>query len=135
MPFRSQEYAPRCAVCQQAAAIACRQCRLPICELHACAPHGSCEQCATEMYFAVSRAGKRHLKGGAAVAFVSAIGFYTVNALPLIAPAAVAVLVLGVVAGIGTVLWGGSVSPRLAERALLRRPHRRGLLPSPDRPG
>jgi hypothetical protein len=85
------------------------------------------------MYFAVSRAGQRHVLGGSAIAFVSAIGFYTLNALRLFPPLTATLLVLGVVTGIGTVLWGGSVSPRLAERAMLRRPLKRRLLTSPDR--
>ncbi len=74
------------------------------------------------MYFAVSRAGQRHVLGGSAVAFVSTIGFYTLYALRLFPPLAASLFVLGVFAGIGAVLWGGSISPRLTERAMLRRP-------------
>ena len=90
--------------------------------------------CATEMYFAVSRAGHRHVLGGSAVAFVSTIGFYTLDALRLFPPLAATLAVVGVVAGIGAVLWGGSISPRLTERAMLRRTLKpRRLLSSPDR--
>jgi len=135
VPFRSHEYVERCALCEQPAPGVCPQCQLPICEAHACAPHSSCERCATEMYFAVSRAGKRHVKGGSAIAFVSAIGFYTISALRLVPPITASLLALGVLTGIGAVLWGGSISPRLAERALLRRPLKRRLLSSPDRAG
>ena len=85
------------------------------------------------MFFAVSRAGKRHVLGGSAVAFVSAIGFYALDALRVFPPATAGLLALGVLTGIGAVLWGGSISPRLTERAMLRRPFKRRLLSSPDR--
>jgi Zn-dependent alcohol dehydrogenase len=133
VPFRSQEYVERCGTCEEKAQGACPQCRLPICAAHACAPHGYCERCATEMFFAVSRAGQRHVLGGSAIAFVSTIGFYTLNALRVFPPLTASLLVLGVLTGIGAVLWGGSVSPRLTERAMLRRQIKRRLLPSPDR--
>ena len=55
-----------------------------------------------------SKAGKRHVLTGSAIAFVSTIGFYTLNALRLFPPVAAALLVLGVATGIGAVLWGGS---------------------------
>jgi Zn-dependent alcohol dehydrogenase len=134
VPFRSQPYVVRCNECDAGAATACPQCRAPICVAHAYAPHGYCEQCATEMYFAVSRAGKRHVLTGSAIAFVSTIGFYTLNALRIFPPVAAALLVLGVATGIGAVLWGGSISPRLTERAMLRRQLKpRRLLSLPDR--
>lgn len=89
------------------------------------------------MYFAVSRAGQRHVLGGSAIAFVSSIGFYTLYALRMLPSVAAALLVIGVATGIGAVLWGGSISPRLTERALLRRrfkqPRPVALLESPDR--
>lgn len=85
------------------------------------------------MYFAVSRAGQRHVVSGSVIAFISTIGFYTLNALRLFPPVTAALLLAGVGAGIGTVLWGGSISPRLTERAMLRRQLKRRLLPSPDR--
>lgn len=89
------------------------------------------------MFFAVSRAGQRHVLGGSALAFVSSIGFYTLYALRMFPPVIASLLVLGVAAGIGAVLWGGSISPRLTERAMLRRmikpPKPAGLLQSPDR--
>jgi hypothetical protein len=87
------------------------------------------------MFFAVSRAGKRHIATGSAIAFVSTIGFYTLNALRVFPPLAATLLVLGVAAGIGAVLWGGSISPRLTERAMLRRQPPPRLLASaePDR--
>jgi hypothetical protein len=133
VPFRSQEFVVRCSTCEEKANSTCPQCQTPLCEAHACAPHGSCERCATEMFFAVSRAGQRHVVSGSAIAFISTIGFYTLNALRLFPPLTAALLLAGVAAGIGTVLWGGSISPRLTERAMLRRQLRRRLLPSPDR--
>jgi hypothetical protein len=91
------------------------------------------------MYFAVSRAGQRHVLGGSAIAFVSSIGFYTLYALRMMPSVAAALLVVGVATGIGAVLWGGSISPRLTERAMLRRrikqPRPVALLESPDRIG
>jgi len=121
VPFRSQEYVERCTACEQRARTACPQCRAPICAGHACAPHGYCEGCATEMYFAVSRAGHGHILGGSAIAVVSTIGFYLLYALRMFPPLASAMVVLGLATGIGAVLWGGSISPRLTERAMLRR--------------
>jgi len=91
------------------------------------------------MYFAVSRAGQGHIRSGSAIAFVSAIGFYALNMLRVFPPLAAALLVLGVATGVGAVLWGGSISPRLTERAMLRRPLKpRRLLthvPVPAPPG
>ena len=119
--------------CEEMAPGACPQCRAPVCEAHACDPHGFCERCATEMYFAVSRAGHRHVLGGSAIAFVCAVGFYTVNMLRVFPPLAAALLVLGVATGVGAVLWGGSISPRLTERAMLRRTLKARRLLSPAR--
>jgi hypothetical protein len=85
------------------------------------------------MYFAVSRAGQGHVLGGSAIAFVSTIGFYTLNALRVFPPLTAALLVAGVLTGIGAVLWGGSISPRLTERAMLRRQVKRRLLSAPER--
>ncbi|HWM87452.1 MAG TPA: hypothetical protein VNO33_16480 [Kofleriaceae bacterium] len=83
------------------------------------------------MYFAVSRAGHSHILGGSAIAVVSTIGFYLLYALRMFPPLASAMVVLGLATGIGAVLWGGSISPRLTERAMLRRTiKQRRLLPA-----
>ncbi|HUS68780.1 MAG TPA: hypothetical protein VMZ28_29795 [Kofleriaceae bacterium] len=122
MPFRSQAYRERCGSCDAFAAdAACPRCRAPVCATHACDPYGCCEPCATEMYFAVSKAGRRHIVGGGALAFVSTIGLYALYALRVFPPLAAGLLVAGLATSFAVMMWGGSISPRLAELSLKRK--------------
>ena len=121
MPFRAQQYRERCGSCDAFATTGCPRCRAPVCAAHACDPYGCCEPCATEMYFAVSKAGRRHVVGGSAVAFISTVGLYALYALRVFPPVAAGLLVAGLGAGFAVMMWGGSISPRLAELSLKRK--------------
>jgi hypothetical protein len=88
------------------------------------------------MYLAVSRAGKRTILGGSGVAAVSTSGLYALYALHAFPPLAALLLIGGVAAGFGVMLWGGAVSPRLAERTLRRElKHPKLLSPALGREG
>jgi hypothetical protein len=121
MPFRSQAYKERCGSCEAFAAAGCPRCRAPVCAAHACDPYGCCETCATEMYFAVSKAGRRHIVGGSTLAFLSTVGLYALYALRVFPPIAAGLLVAGLAGGFAVMMWGGSISPRLTELALKRK--------------
>ena len=120
-PFRDQAFRERCGDCDAFADASCPRCRAPVCATHACAPYGCCEPCATEMYFAVSKAGRRHIVGGGALAFLSTVGLYTLYALRVFPPVAAGLLVTGLATSFAIMMWGGSISPRLAELSLKRK--------------
>lgn len=73
------------------------------------------------MYFAVSKAGRHHIVGGSAMAFLSTLGLYALYALRVFPPIAAGLLVAGLAGGFAVMMWGGSISPRLAELTLRRK--------------
>ena len=87
--------------------------------------------CATDIYFAVSKAGRHQILGGSAVAAVSTCGLYALYALHVFPVMAAGILVLGVASGFGAMLWGGTVSPRLVDRSLRKQLKHPVLLPEP----
>lgn len=121
-PFRSQRFAERCTArsCDAAAEVGCPRCRAPLCQSHTCEPYGCCEGCAIDLYFAVSRAGRRKVLSGGAATIVSTLGLYALYAVHLAPPVALGIMVAGIGLGVGTLLWGGTVSPRLVDRAFRR---------------
>jgi hypothetical protein len=70
------------------------------------------------MYFAVSRAGRGTVLGGSVITAVSTAGLYALYAVQLFPAVVAGLLAAGLAAGFGVILWGGSISPRLADRAL-----------------
>ena len=70
------------------------------------------------MYFTVSRAGKRTVLGGGVITAVSTGGLYALYALQMFPIVVAAMLAAGLATGFITMVWGGSISPRLADRAL-----------------
>ncbi len=135
MPFRTQLFVERCAACDEAARRVCPRCRAPVCPAHTCEPYGCCEVCATDIYFAVSKAGRAQMLGGSAVAAVSTAGLYALYALHVFPVMAAGILVVGLASGFGAMFWGGAVSPRLVDRSLRKQLKHPALLPEPPLSG
>lgn len=118
--FRSQEFRELCGACKEPAGSACPRCEQPLCAEHVFPPDGCCEPCAIDIYLAVSRAGKRHLTAGSVLGGVAMALFYICWQIQYLPVALLSVVVAGFAASLGTICWGGVISPRLADRRLRR---------------
>lgn len=112
--------------------MACPRCQQPLCAGHAFPPDGCCEGCAVEIYLTVSRAGKKHLTAGTMIGGVATGLFYLCWYIQYLPISVLAVVALGFCASVISILWGGMVAPRLADRRLRRQlGHGRALLRAP----
>jgi hypothetical protein len=129
MVFRSQVFRELCGACREPAPVACPRCQQPLCAGHAFPPDGCCEGCAVEIYLTVSRAGKKHLTAGTMIGGVATGLFYLCWYIQYLPISVLAVVALGFCASLISILWGGAVAPRLADRRLRRQlGHGRALL-------
>lgn len=78
-----------------------------------------CEACAVEMYTVVSKAGRRLLTVGSGISLGCLGALYTLANLGFLTVLAVALLGVGTMLGVGTICWGGYLSPKRAERKAL----------------
>jgi hypothetical protein len=137
MAFRSQVFHELCGACREPAPAACPRCQKPLCAGHAFPPEGCCERCAVEIYLTVSRAGKKHLTAGTVLGCVATGLFYLCWYIQYLPVSVLAVVALGFCASLISILWGGAVAPRLADRRLRRELGRartlvRAALPAPE---
>lgn len=91
-----------------------------------------------EIFLAVSRAGKKHLTVGTVIGGAATGFFYLCWYIQYLPISALAVAATGFFASFLSILWGGAVAPRLADRRLRRQLRRgrvglRAQLPEPER--
>jgi hypothetical protein len=91
-----------------------------------------------EIFLAVSRAGKKHLTAGTVLGGAATGLFYLCWYIQYLPISALAVVATGFFASFLTILWGGTVAPRLADRRLRHQLQRgriclRAELPEPER--
>jgi hypothetical protein len=136
MVFRSQVFRELCGACREPALAACPRCQTPLCAGHVFPPEGCCEGCAVEIYLTLSRAGKKHLTAGTVLGGVATGLFYLFWYIHYLPVSVLAVVAFGFCASLISILWGGAVAPRLADRRLRRELGRalvRASLPAPER--
>jgi hypothetical protein len=87
---------------------------------HAFPPEGCCESCAVEIFLTVSRAGKNHLTAGTVLGGSATGLFYLCWYIQYLPISMLIVVATGFCTSVLSILWGGAVAPRLADRRLRR---------------